>query len=49
MPEEVQLEIRKNLFSESVKALAQAAQGGGELTVPEGVQETWRCGTEGHV
>jgi len=28
--------------------LAQAAQGDGGLTVPGGVQETWRCGTEGH-
>jgi len=28
--------------------LAQAAQGGGGVTVPGGVQEPWRCGTEGH-
>ena len=29
------------------EALAQAAQGGGGVTVPGGVQEPWRCGTEG--
>jgi len=29
------------------QAVAQAAQRGGGATVPEGVQETWRCGTEG--
>ena len=28
--------------------MAQAAQGGGGVTVPGGVQEMWRCGTEGH-
>ena len=28
------------------EALAQAAQGGGGVTVPGGVQELWRCGTE---
>ncbi len=28
-------------------AVAQAAQGGGGVTVPGGVQEPWRCGTEG--
>ena len=27
--------------------MAQAAQGGGGVTVPRGVQETRRCGTEG--
>ena len=30
------------------KALKHAAQGGGRVTIPEGVQETWRCNTEGH-
>ena len=25
-----------------------AAQGGGGVTIPGGVQEPWRCGTEGH-
>jgi len=28
--------------------LDQAAQGGGGVTIPGGVQEMWRCGTEGH-
>ena len=33
----------------SGEALAQAAQGGGGgVTIPGGVQELWRCGTEGH-
>jgi len=27
--------------------VAQAAQGGGGVTIPGGVQERWRCGTEG--
>ena len=27
--------------------MAQAAQGGGGVTAPGGVQEAWRCGTEG--
>ena len=35
------LDIRKNFFSEHV------AQGGGGVTIPGGVQELWRCGTEG--
>jgi len=25
-----------------------AAQGGGGVTIPGGIQETFRCGTEGH-
>jgi len=29
-------------------ALEQAAQRGGGITIPEGVQEVWRCSTEGH-
>jgi len=28
--------------------LERAAQGGGGVTVPGGIQETCRCGTEGH-
>ena len=36
-----QEKLRKN-----GEGLAQAAQGGG-ITVPGGVQEMWRCGTEG--
>ena len=27
--------------------MAQAAQGSGTVTIPGGVQEPWRCGTEG--
>ena len=27
--------------------MAQAARGGGGVTVPGGAQELWRCGTEG--
>ena len=30
----------------SSNALAQAVQGGGGVTIPEGVPEPWRCGTE---
>ena len=33
--------------SQSNNAVAQAAQGGGAVTIPGGVQELWRCGTEG--
>lgn len=35
-------------FSQKSEALAQASQGGGGVTVPKGVQETWRCGSQGH-
>jgi len=42
------LNIRKNFFlDKSGEALAQAAQGGGGVTVPGGVQEMCVCGTEG--
>ena len=27
--------------------MAQAAQGGGAVAIPGGVEELWRCGTEG--
>jgi len=37
---------RKNFFSETGNALEQAAQGGG-VTIPGGVQEAFRCCTEG--
>jgi len=33
------LHIRKKLLTESGAAVAQAAQGGGGVTVPEGVRE----------
>ena len=36
------------LLGKSSDSLAQAAQGGGGVTVPEGVQVEWRCGSEGH-
>ena len=39
---------KKLLHRKSGKAVAQAAQGSSQLTIPEGVQETFRCGTEGH-
>lgn len=31
-----------------VEVLEWTAQGGGGVTVPGGVEETWRCGAEGH-
>jgi len=34
-------------FLQEWRALEQAAQEGATATVPGGVQETWRCGTEG--
>lgn len=37
----------KFLHRMSGAAVAQAAQGGGGVTVPGGVQETFTCGTEG--
>ena len=39
--------LEKFLFRKYGEAVAQAAQGGGGVTFPGGVQETWRCGTEG--
>jgi len=48
LPREVQVGYGEQfLLSKSGEAVAQAAQGGGGVTVPEGIQETWRCGTEG--
>jgi len=40
------LNIRKN-FSERVVLQWHIAKGGGGVTVPGGVPELWRCGTEG--
>jgi len=37
----------KLLLRRNGEAVAQAAQGGGGVTVPGGVQEPCRCGTEG--
>ena len=43
------MDIRKNLFSErAVRQQEQAAQGSGGVTIPGGVHEKGRCGTEGH-
>ena len=38
--------LGKNYSQKSGEALAQAAQGGGGVTIPGGVQKLWRCGTE---
>jgi len=37
----------KNFFSERGDALAQAAQGGGGVITPGGVQEPWRRSSDG--
>jgi len=42
------LDIRKNFCTESCKALEQAAQGSGGVTVSGGVQKMSRRGTSGH-
>ena len=43
------LDIRKNFFAERVKrALEQAAQGSGGVTIPGGVKKKCRCDTSGH-
>ena len=42
------LDIRKNVITDIVRALEQAAQGGGGVTIPGGVQKTCRRGTSGH-
>ena len=39
------MDIRNNFFSESIDALAQAAQGGGGVPIPGGVKELWHMGT----
>lgn len=38
--------LGKKLLRKSDEALQQAAQGGGEFTLPGDVQEACRCGTE---
>ena len=49
MPGELQAGYEeKILLRKSSEALAQAAQGGDGVTIPGGVQEPCRCGTEGH-
>ena len=48
MSAEVQVGYKeKFLLRNSDEAVAQAAQGGGGVTIHGGVQETCRCGTEG--
>ena len=49
MSEEIRAKSReKFLLWKSVQALEWAVQGGGGVTIPGGVQETFRYGTEGH-
>ena len=44
----VQVRYLEEFFPrKSGEAVAQAAQGGGGVTVHGGVQEPWRCGIEG--
>ena len=46
---EVPIEYQeKFLLRMSGQVLEHAAQGSGEVTVPDGVHEKGRCGTEGH-
>jgi len=40
--------LEKFLLRKSGNALAQATQGGGGVTIPGGVQQEGRCGTEEH-
>ena len=42
------LDIRKNFFTESGQALEEAAQRGGGVAIPGGVQKMCRGGTSGH-
>lgn len=46
--ERLGLDTRKNFFSKSIEALERAAQGGGGVTIYEGVQEPCRYCTEEH-
>jgi len=41
----MRVDIRKKLLQKSGDALEQAAQGGGGVTIPVGVQELWRYST----
>jgi len=43
-----EVQVGKFLLRKSGDALEQAAQGGGGVTVPGGVQEPCGCGSEGH-
>ena len=42
------MDIRKDFFSESGQVLWWSSQVGTEVTIPGGVQEMFRCCTEGH-
>ena len=46
-PREVQVGYEEKVLQKSGAAVARAAQGGGGVTVPGGVQEPCGCGTEG--
>jgi len=46
---EVQVGYQEKMtLRKSSEALAQAGQRGVGISVPEGAQEPWRCGTQGH-
>ena len=49
MQKDIRLDIRRKSFlTKSGEARAQTAQGnGGVIIIPGGVQEPWRCDTEG--
>ena len=40
--------MKRIILRKSGEAVAQAAKEGGGVTIPGGVQELHRCGTEGH-
>jgi len=42
------LDARKNMFSERAVRQWHRHRGGGGVTVPGGVQETWSCDPEGY-
>ena len=44
----IRLDIRERFSSERAVRHCTTAQVGGGVTIPEGVQEVWRCGTDGH-
>ena len=49
MPGEIQVgHYKRFLLRKTGEAVAQAAQGGGEVTVPGSVQGMFRCCTEGY-
>jgi len=48
VPGEVQVGYYEKILRKRSAAVAQAAQGGGGVTVPGGVPEPCGCGTEGH-